>query len=100
MFFFPSILAFVADCCRYLGLLQTGAKENSLEPSYVAWLEGLKSVDARQRGKEYYSSPEGIELMGWPKIRVGMEDRKRGGQPRSTRRNRKIWHEDYQTLSI
>ena len=55
---------------------QTGARDWALNTDYCAWLEGLASIDARDRGDEYYHSPSGEKLDAWPKIRTGSENKK------------------------
>ena len=61
--------------------LQTGARDWALDAEYTAWLEGMASVDARDRDEAYYQSPTGEKLEAWPKLRTGSE--KKRGAPRA-----------------
>lgn len=66
---------------RYLELLKEGARHWSLDAGYTRWLEGLPSIDSRQRGEEYYTSRGGRPLSALPKIRTGsqQQQQRRGG---------------------
>lgn len=77
-----------APACRYLKLLQQGAEHWQLHPQYVAWLNGLRSIDSEARGSEYYSCPAGQKLEAWPKIRTGSEGSKGGRGGGRVRRGR------------
>ena len=49
-----------------------GAQHWQLNSHYVPWLAATASLpDGGQRGDEYYSSPDGEQLVAWPKIRTG-----------------------------
>ncbi len=72
--------------CRYLSLIQEGARHWQLDGSYVEWLGGLAGVDPAQRGPEYYSSPQGLALEAWPKIRTGSGQQQGRGHGRGAGR--------------
>lgn len=63
---------------RYLGLLQEGAAHWGLDAAYVRWLGGLRGIDGRERGGEYYETAQGAPLPALPKIRTGSEQQQRG----------------------
>ena len=58
---------------------QEGAREFGLSEGYTAWLAGMRGIDSKERGDEYYSTEDGSPLEGMPKIRVGGTDGSRGG---------------------
>ena len=58
--------------CRYAELLRQGSRHWGLEGRYVAWLEGLATVEPSQRGDRYYRrASDGAPLPALPKIRTG-----------------------------
>lgn len=68
---------------RYLSLLQEGAQHWQLEPSYAAWLCGMRGVE--QRSDAYYTQAStGLPLEALPKIRTGSKPQ--GGHGRGGRR--------------
>ena len=65
-----------------------GAHDWGLAEAYCKWLDALPSVDARDRGDEYYLSVEGDTLEAWPKTRVGADDASRRNKGDRRRRGR------------
>lgn len=70
---------------------QEGAREFGLSEGYTAWLAGMRGIDSKERGDEYYSTEDGSPLEGMPKIRVGGTDG--GGRGSGRRRQRGQRHE-------
>eukprot|EP01062_Namystynia_karyoxenos_P036202 TRINITY_DN26369_c1_g1_i1.p1 TRINITY_DN26369_c1_g1~~TRINITY_DN26369_c1_g1_i1.p1 ORF type:complete len:265 (+),score=63.31 TRINITY_DN26369_c1_g1_i1:66-860(+) len=48
---------------RYVRLIATGAAEWGLDVEHVRWLQSMPTCNSSQRGREYYTNPDGAKIV-------------------------------------